>query len=155
MKKLDTKEWIAVIVAVLVVGFFFVFGQTVVSLFTGNKTQTAQVTQTQQLQINDTLMGSGEIAQIGDRVVVHYTGKLTNGTVFDSSVPRGEPFQFVLGSGQVIKGWDQGIVGMHEGGKRTLTVPPALGYGMSDYGPIPGGSTLIFDVELLKVEKPQ
>jgi FKBP-type peptidyl-prolyl cis-trans isomerase len=155
MKKLDTKEWVAVIVAVLVVGFFFIFGQTLVNLFTGNNSQTSGMAQTPQVQINDTLMGSGEIAEAGDRVIVHYTGKFTNGTVFDSSLSRNEPFQFVLGSGQVIQGWDEGIAGMREGGKRTLIVPPSLGYGMSDYGPIPGGSTLVFDVELLKVEKPQ
>ncbi len=155
MKTLDTKEWVAVVVAVVVVGFFFVFGQTLVSLFTGTKTQSTQMAQTEQLEKNDVSMGTGEIAQVGDRVVVHYTGKFTNGTVFDSSFSRNEPFQFVLGSGQVIKGWDEGIVGMREGGKRTLIVPASLGYGMSDYGPIPGGSTLIFDVELIKVEKPQ
>ncbi len=154
MKTLDKKEWIAVIVAISVVGFFFIFGQTVVSLFTKSKTSSS-MPQTAQVQVNDILMGSGAIAQKGDLVVVHYTGKFTNGTVFDSSVSRNEPFQFTLGSGQVIKGWDEGIVGMREGGKRTLTIPPELGYGMSDYGPIPGGSTLVFDVELLKVEKPQ
>ncbi len=154
MKTLDTKEWVAVVVSIFVVGFFFVFGQTLVSLFTGTKTQANQMVQTPQLEKNDVLMGSGELAQVGDRVVVHYTGKFTNGEVFDSSLTRNEPFQFILGSAQVISGWNQGIVGMREGGKRTLIVPPSLGYGMSDYGPIPGGSTLIFDVELLKVEKP-
>ena len=78
---------------------------------------------------------------------------LVDGKVFDTSLARKEPFQFVLGVGQVIKGWDDGIVGMRVGGKRILSVPPELGYGPNDYGPIPGNSTLIFEVELLKVDR--
>lgn len=151
MKTLDTKEWVAILVAIFVVGFFFVFGQTLVSLFTSSDTKDKMVQQSQ-LQIEDNPVGGGEIAQAGSRVVVHYTGRFTDGKVFDSSVTRGEPFQFVLGTGQVIKGWDQGIVGMRVGGKRILIIPSDLGYGPSDYGPIPGGSTLIFEVELLKVD---
>jgi FKBP-type peptidyl-prolyl cis-trans isomerase len=103
--------------------------------------------------MQDTVIGIGDEARIGDRIVVHYTGRLVDGTVFDSSLSRNEPFQFVLGAGQVIQGWEQGIVGMKVGGKRILSIPPELGYGMQDYGPIPGGSTLIFEVELLKVER--
>jgi FKBP-type peptidyl-prolyl cis-trans isomerase len=152
MKTLDTKEWVAVAVSVFIVGFFFVFGQSLISLFTNNSAK-ANVTSTPQVVIQDTEFGSGDIAALGDRVTVNYTGRFVDGTVFDSSVNRGEPFQFVLGVGQVIKGWDDGIVGMRVGGKRTITVPPELGYGSNDYGPIPGGSTLIFDVELLKVDK--
>ena len=156
MKTLDTKEWVAVTVGIFVVGFFFIFGQTLISLFTSNKTasQTA-MTQTPEIKIQDTLIGGGDIAETGDRVTVNYTGKFTDGRVFDSSLSRNEPFQFVLGSGQVIEGWDEGLVGMRVGGKRTVTVPSELGYGANDYGPIPGGSTLVFDIELLKVEKPQ
>ena len=153
MKTLETKEWVAVVVGVFVVGFFFVFGQGLISLFT-NQTAQANMQPTSQTLTQDTVVGTGDLAVAGDRVVVNYTGRFTDGKVFDSSLTRNEPFQFVLGSGQVIKGWDQGIVGMRVGGKRTLTVPPELGYGANDYGPIPGGSTLIFDVELLKVEKP-
>jgi FKBP-type peptidyl-prolyl cis-trans isomerase len=152
MKTLSTKEWVAVSVAIFVVGFFFIFGSQLVSIFTNNNLQKT-VAQTPKVGIQDTLVGGGEMATPGSRVVVHYTGKFTNGQVFDSSVTRGEPFQFTLGSGQVIKGWDEGIEGMRVGGKRTLTIPPELGYGPNDYGPIPGNSTLIFDVELLKVEK--
>ena len=151
MKTLDIKEWIAVAVAVFVVGFFFIFGQGLVSLFTSNKSKLNMV-QAPQVLIQDEVVGVGDIAGAGNRVVVHYTGKFTEGKVFDSSVTRGEPFQFVLGAGQVIKGWDEGIVGMRVGGKRILTIPPSLGYGANDYGPIPGNSTLIFEVELLKVE---
>ncbi len=154
MKTLDTKEWIAVSVAIFVVGFFFIFGQAFISLLTNSNSQTVENTEPKpELIIQDTQIGTGDIAQAGDRVVVNYTGRFTDGTVFDSSYPRNEPFQFVLGSGQVIKGWDQGIVGMRVGGKRTLSVPSDLGYGPNDYGPIPGNSTLIFDVELVKVVK--
>jgi FKBP-type peptidyl-prolyl cis-trans isomerase len=153
MKTLEQKEWIAVVVAVFVVGFFFIFGQGLVSLFTNESSQAVMKTQQTELLIQDVVVGAEEIAMLGDRVVVHYTGRFVDGTVFDSSVARKEPFQFVLGVGQVIKGWDQGIVGMRVGGKRILSVPSELGYGVSDYGPIPGGSTLIFEVELLKVER--
>lgn len=152
MKTLDTKEWVAVIVAIFVVGFFFIFGQSLVSLF-NSSTGKSNITTQQNMLVQDNLIGTGDLATAGSRVVVHYTGRFVDGKVFDSSITRGEPFQFVLGGGQVIKGWDQGIEGMRVGGKRTLTVPPELGYGPNDYGPIPGGSTLIFDVELIKVEK--
>ncbi len=152
MKTLDTKEWVAVIVSVFVIGFFFVFGQTLVSFFTGNSQQANMVQQTQ-VTTEDSLIGGGEAAQTGDRVTVHYTGKFLDGKVFDSSLTRGEPYQFVLGAGQVISGWDIGIVGMRVGGKRILIIPPSFGYGMNDYGPIPGNSTLVFEVELLKVER--
>lgn len=104
------------------------------------------------LVIKDLKVGLGKEAIRGTTVTVHYTGKLTNGKVFDSSVDRGEPFSFALGSGQVIQGWEQGIQGMKEGGKRKLTIPPKLGYGDQNVGPIQANSTLIFDVELLKVK---
>jgi peptidylprolyl isomerase len=89
----------------------------------------------------------------GDKVSVHYTGRLTNDTVFDSSVKRGQPFQFKLGKGQVIKGWDEGIALMHKGEKATLVIPAQIGYGSRDMGKIPPNSTLIFDVELLDFEE--
>ncbi|XP_070577940.1 peptidyl-prolyl cis-trans isomerase FKBP2-like [Ptychodera flava] len=88
----------------------------------------------------------------GDTLHMHYEGKLEDGTEFDSSIPRGEPFVFTLGSGQVIKGWDQGLIGMCEGEKRKLVIPSELGYGERGAPPkIPGGATLIFEVELLKI----
>jgi len=152
MKNLEQKEWIAVVIAIFVVGFFFIFGQGLMSLFTNKSTETAK-TQQPELLVEDILVGDGDEALTGDRVVVNYTGRFVNGEVFDSSLVRKEPFQFVLGVGQVIKGWDDGIVGMKVGGKRILSVPPELGYGSQDYGPIPGNSTLIFEVELLKVDK--
>lgn len=105
-----------------------------------------------ELLIQDTKQGLGREAIRGTTVVVHYTGKLTNGKVFDSSLDRGEPFSFQLGQGQVIQGWERGIVGMKEGGKRKLTIPPQYGYGARAVGPIPANSTLVFDVELIKVK---
>ncbi|HEY0074942.1 MAG TPA: FKBP-type peptidyl-prolyl cis-trans isomerase [Abditibacteriaceae bacterium] len=104
------------------------------------------------LEIEDVQVGEGQEAKAGNRVSVHYTGRLTDGTKFDSSVDRGQPFQFNLGAGEVIRGWDQGVAGMKVGGKRKLTIPPALGYGASGAGGvIPPNATLVFDVELLKV----
>lgn len=149
MKKLSKNEWIATIVAIFVVGFFFVFGQSLVSIFNNTNTN---MTQGSGLGIQDIVVGTGESAMVGSRVVVHYTGRFTDGTVFDSSVSRNEPLQFVLGSEEIIQGWNDGVVGMRVGGKRVLSIPPELGYGYQDFGPIPGGSTLIFEVELLKVE---
>lgn len=96
--------------------------------------------------------GEGKAAKKGQRVAVHYTGRLENGTVFDSSHKRGEPIRFTLGVGQVIAGWDEGISLMKEGGKATFIIPPDLGYGARGAGGvIPPNATLIFDVELVKV----
>jgi peptidylprolyl isomerase len=104
------------------------------------------------LEITDTQLGNGAEATAGKNVSVHYTGRLTNGSKFDSSLDRGRPFTFKLGAGMVIQGWDQGVAGMKVGGKRTLTIPPELGYGAGGFPPvIPPNSTLVFDVELLDV----
>jgi len=104
------------------------------------------------LQIEELVVGSGNAATAGQKVSVHYTGWLTNGTKFDSSKDRGEPFIFPLGKGHVIRGWDEGVAGMKVGGKRKLTIPPQLGYGARGAGGvIPPNATLIFDVELLGV----
>lgn len=116
---------------------------------------TAGQTQTLEggLQIRDTLIGAGEEAISGMAIAVHYTGTLQDGTKFDSSLDRGKPFELILGGGMVIKGWDLGIVGMRVGGKRTLIIPPALGYGAQGAGGvIPPNATLVFDVELLAAQ---
>jgi FKBP-type peptidyl-prolyl cis-trans isomerase (trigger factor) len=96
--------------------------------------------------------GNGASAQAGDTVLVHYAGTLQDGTEFDNSRTRGEAFEFTLGAGMVIKGWDEGIVGMKEGGERILVIPPEKAYGDQGIGPIPGGATLVFKVELLEVK---
>jgi FKBP-type peptidyl-prolyl cis-trans isomerase len=104
------------------------------------------------LKIEELQAGSGDEAVTGKQVSVHYTGWLTNGTKFDSSLDRGSPFKFQLGAGQVIQGWDQGVAGMKVGGKRKLTIPPELGYGARGAaGVIPPNATLVFEVELLGV----
>ena len=118
------------------------------------------------LKIEDTVVGTGEEAVAGKTVVVNYIGRFEDGKLFDTSVEEvakaegaynpgrdySTGFAFQIGAGMVIAGWDQGFAGMKVGGKRTITVPPELGYGMNDYGPIPGGSTLVFEVELLEVK---
>ncbi len=106
-----------------------------------------------QLGIQDLTVGTGAEAVVGKRVTVHYRGTLTDGKQFDASYDRGQPFTFVLGAGQVIQGWDKGVAGMKVGGKRKLTIPPDLGYGSRGAGGvIPPNATLLFEVELLKVE---
>jgi len=106
------------------------------------------------LGVVDVKVGTGPEAKAGDKVKVHYTGTLTNGTEFDSSRKRNQPFEFVLGQGRVIKGWDQGVAGMKVGGKRKLTIPPGLGYGARGAGgTIPPNATLLFDVELVEIGK--
>jgi peptidylprolyl isomerase len=104
------------------------------------------------LKYTDEVVGSGPSPEKGKKVTVHYTGKLTDGKKFDSSVDRGQPFSFNIGVGQVIKGWDEGVMSMKVGGKRTLVIPAELGYGSRGAGSaIPPNAELIFDVELLGV----
>jgi len=105
-----------------------------------------------ELKIEDVKVGTGATAEAGKTVTVHYTGYLTDGKKFDSSVDRGQPFKFQLGAGQVIQGWDKGVAGMKVGGKRKLTIPSSMAYGERGAGGvIPPNATLIFDVELLGV----
>ncbi len=155
-----TSTGIAVALAVVVVLGFFMFG-AVNPLATAPASEVAgesvtvptiQTTSETDSMITDTQVGTGAEVVVGSTVVVHYEGRLTDGTVFDSSIPRGQPFSFTVGAGQVIQGWEQGLLGMKVGGKRTLTIPPELGYGAQAVGGvIPANSTLVFDIELLEV----
>ncbi len=151
---------IAVALALAIVASFFIFPD--LSSFRPTEvtnTQVAPTTMTTEnadtLQMIDITVGTGVSAAAGDSVTVNYVGSLTNGTIFDASANHGTTgFTFNLGAGQVIKGWDEGIVGMKEGGKRTLIIPASLAYGSQAVGDvIPANSTLIFEVELLKVQK--
>jgi FKBP-type peptidyl-prolyl cis-trans isomerase len=112
----------------------------------------AEVTTGSGLKYTDLVVGTGPSPRPGQTAVVHYTGTLTDGTPFDSSRDKGQPYSFALGRGVVIKGWDEGVATMKVGGRRRLVVPPALGYGARPKGSIPPNSTLVFDVELLDVK---
>ncbi|HEX8493248.1 MAG TPA: FKBP-type peptidyl-prolyl cis-trans isomerase [Pyrinomonadaceae bacterium] len=111
-----------------------------------------EVTTASGLKYVDLVEGTGPTPQLGQTVVVHYTGTLQNGTKFDSSVDKNRPFSFPIGRGSVIKGWDEGLMTMKVGGKRKLIIPPKLGYGNQDQPNIPANSTLIFDVEMLGIK---
>ncbi|MFT5281104.1 MAG: FKBP-type peptidyl-prolyl cis-trans isomerase [Flavobacteriaceae bacterium] len=108
--------------------------------------------QVEELKIEILEEGSGQEVAPGDKVSVHYTGMFINGDVFDSSIPKGAPFVFTAGAGQVIKGWDMGLIGMKIGEKRKLTVPYHLGYGEAGYGPIPAKATLVFEIDLIEIQ---
>ena len=99
----------------------------------------------------DLVVGTGATAAVGDTVTVHYIGTFTNGSKFDSSYDRAQPYVFQIGAGRVIAGWDQGVPGMKVGGKRRLTIPPSLAYGSTGYGSIPPNTTLVFEIDLLSI----
>lgn len=176
MRKITFREGLAVAVALVAVYVFFIgynpFAAQQPSAAAGsqaaaageetsmqnNKTENQGQTQNaaaapQGLGVTDTRLGTGAAVQDGDTVTVNYTGMLLNGTKFDSSYDRGQPFTFTVGAGQVIKGWELGLVGMKVGGARRLVIPPELGYGAASVGPIPANSTLVFDIELLGIAR--
>lgn len=137
---------------ILAVSVIVLLGLVAGGIYLATSRNNTSQTGATELQIEDLVVGSGDEAKAGDRVSVHYTGWLEDGTKFDSSIDRGQPLIFTVGTGQVIGGWDEGIPGMKEGGKRRLTIPPDLGYGPQGNPPvIPGNATLIFEVELLEV----
>ncbi len=160
MKKLSQNQWIAVSAAIAVVIIFIIYGylhgfinpKPNMTLSNENANEEASSTPVNSLAVKDVIIGAGAEAKAGDLVTVNYVGTFPDGTKFDSSYDHGQPFSFTLGAGQVIKGWDLGVAGMKEGGKRDLIIPPDLGYGANAVGPIPGNSTLHFEVELLKVQ---
>ena len=146
---------IAVGASLIVIGFLF-YGNLFVGLFNPSSLDNNNPNMiTTGYEKRDLIAGEGAVAAAGDEVTVHYVGTLSDGKVFDSSRDRGEPFTFTLGGRQVIRGWDEGVVGMRVGGTRRLTIAPDYGYGDRAVGPIPPNSVLIFEVELLGVEKPQ
>jgi FKBP-type peptidyl-prolyl cis-trans isomerase len=156
-----SKLWLLALGLVLISVAVLVFGlnknKPVAMLPTATPSLTALPNATIQpamseLQIQDEVVGTGAEAVAGKLITVNYLGTLLDGTKFDSSYDRRVPFQFTLGAGEVIQGWDQGFAGMKVGGKRKLTIPPELGYGATAMGGIPANSTLVFEVELLKVE---
>jgi FKBP-type peptidyl-prolyl cis-trans isomerase FkpA len=154
---------IVVALAVAIVALFFgllpLSGPATESITNAQNASTTMPTDTAtdtQLIMNDEIISTGATATSGDSVTVNYVGTLTDGTVFDASANHATTgFTFTLGVGQVIPGWDQGIVGMREGGKRKLVIPSSLAYGPQGQGSIPPNATLIFEVELLKVQKAQ
>lgn len=148
------KELTIIIIALIILGFglYWVVSHRNSLVQTQLQPQNT-ASMEEKLIIEDITIGAGAEAKNGNTISVHYTGTFENGTKFDSSLDRGEPFSFVLGQGQVIAGWEQGILGMKIGGKRKLTIPPSLAYGESGVqGAIPPNATLIFEVELLEVK---
>lgn len=152
---------IGIIIAVVLIGVVILFAQfdkknKEKDEIKENNITTIMPTSLTDLKIEDQLIGTGVEAKIGDTVTVQYSGSLSNGKIFDASRNHGDQgFKFTLGAGQVIKGWDVGVAGMKEGGKRKLSIPSSMGYGAQDVGGglIPANSDLFFDVELVKVGK--
>lgn len=176
MKKLSGNQWIAAFVSLVIIITFFTTGRDLISLFGGGnkaKLNTGQIVDSTSNDVNtmdptlnssfsssvsgfeiqDITIGTGSEAVAGKTITVNYSGAFTDGRVFDSSYKRKTPFEFVLGAGQVIAGWDKGFNGMKVGGKRRLIIPPDFGYGPNGVSNIiPPNSTLIFEVELLGVK---
>ncbi len=154
--KQSNHEYIGIAVALIVAVGFFVFPQ-VISFFQTEQNKIINKKELENTNMNPVekstqVKGSGLEAKKGDTVVVHYTGRLQNGTIFDSSLKRKQPFPVKLGAHQVIAGWEEGLVGVLKGEKLTLTIPPEKAYGEAGYpGVIPPNSTLIFDIEIIEV----
>jgi len=153
---MSTNKTILIVVLVLIIGggLIYYFGsRPKEALKETKKEQKNLITEQPGLKIETLQEGTGKQIQNGETAVVHYTGKLEDGTVFDSSLTKGTPFSFVLGAGQVIKGWDLGVLGMKVGEKRKLTIASDLAYGDAGAGGvIPPKATLIFEVELLEIK---
>jgi len=164
-----TKNFIAAVVIgvlVLIIFSYFIFGlngatstdnntitaDTPTNSVTINEVSQAPTGSNEKLEVTDEKIGTGKEVKKGDTVEINYVGTLTNGKKFDASAEHGGPFTTQIGVGQVIKGWDEGIIGMKVGGKRKLVIPPSLGYGSQNMGTIPPNSTLIFQVELVGIK---
>lgn len=161
MKKLSKNENIAVGVALLATFVILFLGNYIFNGANTSQLDNQEVlngvtpvgSDLSGLEVLDIVVGEGEEARDGDTVSMHYKGSLLSGTQFDSSYERGEPITFTVGVSNIIKGFAGGVVGMKVGGKRKLTIPPELGYGEQVVGEIPAGSTLVFEVELVAIEK--
>lgn len=158
MQKLSKKEWIAVAVSIVFVGYTL-FGGSIINLFqqgsmdTNQEAQVAGAANTPSgIITNDVVVGSGAEVKSGQLVSVNYILTLADGTPIQNSKDFGVPFQFTLGAGEVIPGWEQGFSGMKVGGVRTIIIPPEMGYGANQAGPIPPNSTLVFTIELLDAQ---
>ncbi len=152
MKKLNKNQVIAVFAGLAFLAYLL-FPGPIMNLFNPSTDNSVSQVPENGFIAQDITSGEGALAESGDTISVHYVGTLENGRVFDSSRDRNTPFRFTLGVGQVIRGWDEGVVGMRVGGKRLLIIAPAYAYGDQAVGTIPPNSTLYFEVELLDVEK--
>jgi FKBP-type peptidyl-prolyl cis-trans isomerase len=148
------RNILLIVIAVSILLFFgyLVFTGKILAPSSVQTTQAPKAASSQGLKIEDIKVGTGREVKSGDTIVINYIGRLSNGTVFSSTYDSGQPFTTPIGTGDLIKGWDLGIVGMKVGGKRKLTIPPSLGYGDKTVGSIPPNSTLTFEVELLSVK---
>ena len=155
---MEKNKVIGILLVLLAIGIFII----IYTIYDSNDNSISQNTnQNTNLNINTDKMelkkdiiteGTGDEVKSGDTVSVHYTGTLEDGTKFDSSVDRGTPFEFTVGGGRVIQGWDQGLAGMKVGEKSKLTIPAEMGYGSRDMGTIPANSNLIFEIEVLEIK---
>jgi len=153
MINLTKNQWVAVLASLAFLAYLLFTGP-ILNLFNPPVDKPDNQTSQDGVATREIVVGEGPLAESGDILTVHYVGTLPDGKVFDSSLDRNTPFSFTLGAGQVIRGWDEGLSGMRVGGQRLLVVPPDYGYGEIGVGAIPPNSTLIFEVELLDVEKP-
>lgn len=152
MKNLNRNQAIAICIGLVLLAYLF-FSGPIMTFFNASDLDNNSQSGISGVMVEELSVGSGSLVELGDVLTVHYVGTLQNGKIFDSSRDRGTPFTFILGAGQVIKGWEEGLMGMREGGKRKLIIAPDYGYGERGVGPIPPNATLIFEVELLETAK--
>lgn len=148
------RESLVVAAAVILIVLFGAAGYYVIERESNAAPASSPIPADEPVGVTDLEPGMGPGATNGDTLTVHYRGALADGTEFDSSYSRNEPFRVALGAGQVIRGWEEGLLGMKAGGKRRLVIPPSKGYGAQGQGPIPPDATLTFEIELIEVVSP-